>query len=423
VPIEIQTRLLMLSGGKADASGTTPAAATVLRLVGERTAGATGDARAVLRGLCDAIREGFDLDRAFGFRFLARSEELTPVAVPGSREESVLSARRLCLSDWPALVRAAAARQATLAGGVSGPALPAEAASELDVGELVVVPVGLAGEFTGFLVADKRSRTLELSEEELELLTAVGTVGGVLLEAACKQEQARRLGDLKSHFIALASHELRAPFAVMHGIITTLQHRAETLPDEQLAGIRNALYQQSERTCRLLEQLLDLSRLDAQAIPIERTRFSIRPRVEELVEMVVGEGKADVEIDVPPDLVVDVDPKAFDRIVSNLVVNAVRYGRAPITIAARQWDRHLRLAVEDRGGGVADEFVPRLFDPFSRGDDARGDGSGLGLSIAKSYAQAHGGELIYQTAHPHGARFELVLPRPHEDEPNEPGPR
>lgn len=406
----------MPSGGWTNTWGTTPPAGTVLRLVGERTAGTAGDATAVLLGLCDAIREGFALDRAFGFRFLASSEELTPVAVPGSHEDEVLSGRWLTLSDWPALVRAANSRQATLAGGMSGPALPAEAASELDAGELVVVPVGVAGELTGFVVADRRSRTLELSEAVLERLTAVGALGGVLLEAACQQEHARRLSDLKSHFIALAAHELRAPFAVMHGIIATLQYRADTLPEEQLARLRNGLYKQSERTGRLLEQLLDLSRLDANAIPIERNRFSIRPRVEELVETVVGERKAEVEIDVPPDLVVEADPKAFDRILANLVINAVRYGRAPITITARQRDRHFRLTVEDRGSGVAREFVPRLFDPFSRGDERSGDGSGLGLSIAKSYAQAHGGELVYESAHPHGARFELVLPRPHDDE-------
>ncbi len=408
----------MRSGGQKDESGPTPPAATVLRLVGEHTAGMTGDPSAVLLGLCKAIREGFGLDRAFGFHFLARSEELTPVAVPGSHEEDILSARWLSLSDWPALVRAMAAQQATLAGGVFGPALPAEAASELDVGELVVVPVGVADELTGFVVADTRSRTLALSEEQLELLTAVGAVGGVLLEAACQQEHARRLSELKSNFLTLASHELRAPFAVMHGIITTIQHRAGTLPEEQLACLRNGLYEQSERTGQLLEQLLDLSRLDTKAIPIERSRFSIRPRVEKLVETVVGERKAELAIDVPPDLEVEADPNAFDRILSNLVVNAVRYGRAPITIAARQRDRHLRLTVEDRGGGVAREFVPRLFDRFSRGDEAAGDGSGLGLSIAKSYAQAHGGELVYQRAYPHGARFELVLPRPHADEPN-----
>jgi signal transduction histidine kinase len=410
-----------MTGGKQQTSATPASAARVLRLLGERTAATTGDANAVLLGLCDAIREGFGLDRAFGFRFLAGSEELTPVTVPGSPEEDALSSHWLCLSDWPALVRAASARHATIAGGPSGPALPAEAASELDVGELVVVPVGSGDEVTGFVVADNRSRAIGLSGEELDLLTAVGTVAGVLLDAACQEEHARRLSDLKSHFIALASHELRAPFAVMHGIIATLQHRDDTLPDEQVAGLRTALHEQSERTSRLLEQLLDLSRLDANAIPLERSRFSIRPRVQELVETAVGERKAEFEIDVPADLVVDADPEAFDRIVSNLVVNAVRYGRAPITISARQRDRHFRLSVEDCGGGVASEFVPHLFDRFSRADQAT-EGSGLGLSIAKSYAQAHGGELVYQSAHPHGARFELVLPRPRRDESDESGP-
>lgn len=395
----------MPSGGQTDESGSMLPAATVLRLVGERTAGMTGDPSAVLLGLCEAIREGFGLDRAFGFRFLARSEELTPVAVPGSHEEDVLSTRWLSLTDWPALVRAMAAKKATLAGGVSGPALPAEAASELDVGELVVVPVGVAGKFTRFVVADTRSRTLELSEEQLELLSAVGAVGGILIEAACQQEHARRLSDLKSHFITLASHELRAPFAVMHGVITTLQHRAGTLPEKQLACLRNGLYEQSERTGRLLEQLLDLSRLDTKAIPIERSRFSIRPRVKELVETVVGERKAEFEIDVPPTW-------WLTRIRMRSTASSRTSSSTPFAMDALRSRSY-------RGGGVAREFVPRLFDRFSRGDEAAGDGSGLGLSIAKSYAQAHGGELVYRSAHPHGARFELVLPRPHADEPNE----
>lgn len=108
-----------------------------------------------------------------------------------------------------------------------------------------------------------------------------------------------------------------------------------------------------------------------------------------------------------------VDPDAFDRIVSNLVVNAITYGAPPVTITAEQKDTHFRLAVEDRGDGVGQDFVRRLFERFARADEQQKDGSGLGLAIAQSYANAHGGELIYGEAEPRGARFELVLPRPH----------
>ena len=106
------------------------------------------------------------------------------------------------------------------------------------------------------------------------------------------------------------------------------------------------------------------------------------------------------------------DPIALDRMLSNLIANALRHGEPPVTVTAARRDTHLRLAVEDRGEGVRREFIPRLFDRFSRSAEARGqtDGSGLGLAIAQAYARAHGGDLVYEPAVPHGARFELVIP-------------
>jgi signal transduction histidine kinase len=94
------------------------------------------------------------------------------------------------------------------------------------------------------------------------------------------------------------------------------------------------------------------------------------------------------------------------------LTNALRYGKPPVTVYARQVGERLEVAVEDRGEGVPTEFVPALFERFSRGETARprGPGTGLGLAIAQSYAEAHRGELNYRHAEPHGARFEVVLP-------------
>jgi signal transduction histidine kinase len=242
-------------------------------------------------------------------------------------------------------------------------------------------------------------------------MDVAGSFAAVVLQRALAVEELERLSRLKSQFIALASHELRAPAAVIHGVAHTVVARAEGLTPDQLAALHRTLTEHTDRLTRLIDELLDLSRLEAKAIEIERQPLQVRERVSELVRAVAGERVDDVVVDVPDDLRPQVDPAAFDRIVGNLVTNALRYGQAPISVRAVQNDRHFRLSVEDHGVGVAPGFVPRLFDRFTR-DGATGSikGSGLGLSIAQAYAQAHGGQLFYEDATPHGARFQLVLP-------------
>src|ERR671938_64884 len=117
---------------------------------------------------------------------------------------------------------------------------------------------------------------------------------------------------------------------------------------------------------KLVEQLLDLSRLDADAIEIAPERFNVRQRLEEIVSAAAADPLQDLEVPAPPDPEASADPSALDRIVSNLVTNALRYGSPPVTVNAIQHDRHLRIAVEDRGDGVPAQFVPDLFERFTR---------------------------------------------------------
>jgi two-component system sensor histidine kinase MtrB len=115
-----------------------------------------------------------------------------------------------------------------------------------------------------------------------------------------------------------------------------------------------------------------------------------------------------LELDVPGDLAAVADPLVLERVVSNLLSNAIRHGEPPIRVRAEQRDRHLRIAVEDAGAGVPEELRARLFERFARGDGDRG--SGLGLAIARAYARAHGGDLVYHEAR-RGAHFELIVPQ------------
>jgi len=115
-----------------------------------------------------------------------------------------------------------------------------------------------------------------------------------------------------------------------------------------------------------------------------------------------------VQLEIDESLALNADPLAVERVLSNLLGNATRYGKPPVVVTATERDRHVRLVVEDAGPGISDELAPRLFERFERG--SAGAGAGLGLAIAKTYAQAHGGDLLHVSG-PGGARFELVLPR------------
>jgi signal transduction histidine kinase len=255
--------------------------------------------------------------------------------------------------------------------------------------------------------------------DELAVLRTVAALTSVALDRSrlfAQERDARlaleRADHMKTNFVALAAHELRTPVTTVHGLVETLYARRESLDPARTRELETALREQALRMKSLVEQLLDLSRLDADAVDIDPHWIHVRERLDEIVAAAASTSAGTIEVDVDPALEARLDVHAFDRIVSNLVVNALRYGAPPVTITAHQNDRHFRLSVEDRGHGVPPDFVPDLFERFSRSSAARhlSGGTGLGLAIAKSYAQAHGGDLLYSDAQPSGARFELVVP-------------
>ena len=256
-------------------------------------------------------------------------------------------------------------------------------------------------------------------DDELRILDTLTALTGLALERVksfAREHEARlileRANEVQASFVALAAHELRTPVTTIHGFVRTLNHYADRLTPEREREMRLTLEEQTTRMARLVEQLLDLSRLEADAIEIRPQPLDVKWRVNQLVAVTAGGRSGDVVVDVPDHTDAVVDPDAFERIVSNLVTNALRYGAPPVTVHAERTDHHLRLSVEDRGAGVPSAFVPDLFERFSRAGVShdRTPGTGLGLAIARSYARAHGGDLLYQDAKPHGARFLLVLP-------------
>src|SRR5579862_1077393 len=279
---------------------------------------------------------------------------------------------------------------------------------EKGIKTLLGVPLMIGDRAIGVLhVGTLKPRVFQPSD--IELLQLVAERVAVAIERTQAHERAVRLDEMKLNFVAVASHELRTPAASVYGVLATLDRRWDDLTEEQRLMLVRSGHEQGERLRLLLEQLLDLSRLDSRVTTIEPRPIVVRAAVAELLKQAYGAAEPPgVRVEIPHDLAAIADPVVIERVVSNLIVNASRYGAPPVVITAAQSDNHLRISVEDHGRGVPPELERRLFERFERGPDARG--SGLGLSIARAYARAHGGDVVYVPGSK-GARFELVLPR------------
>ena len=249
------------------------------------------------------------------------------------------------------------------------------------------------------------------TDADVDLLEIVAQRAAVAIDRSLVHEQVVRLTHLQRDFIALAAHELRTPATTVYGIAATLARRE--LPEETAAELLETLYGQAERMSRLVEQLLDMSRLDAASIQVRPELLTLKPELQEIVRTNAAGQEQDVVVETPGTEKVLADRSVLERVVGNLVTNALRYGAPPVRVVGKQTDTHLRIFVSDNGEGIDPNFVPQLFDRFERSDRTRhrDTGAGLGLAIARAYARAHGGDLLYHPVAEGGTLFELVLPR------------
>ena len=382
-----------------------------LHVLARALAGGEFRARAVLERACAAVAGGFGFERVGIVRYIPETSTLIPFAAHGltSAELGALPPA-LPIAQFSAFQDALATGRAVFVEEPGGEeAVPDEIARGFGIGSFVIVPLVSDGRSLGFLTCDERGEAFSLDAAEVDLLTTFGTLIAAFLERAIEHGELRRLNELKSQFAALASHELRTPVAAIYGAVRTLDEREQELSPEQQAELRRMLSQQSKRLFELVENLLDLSRLEADSLRISPTEVEVRERLAEIVDAVFDDSR-DVRVEVSGDLRAVVDVQAFDRILSNLLANAVRHGAPPFFVSAARTNDELSVTIEDRGSGVAEEFVGSLFERFTRGATPSSEGAGLGLSIAQSYARAHGGTLTYEPAKPHGASFRVILP-------------
>ena len=277
---------------------------------------------------------------------------------------------------------------------------------ERDVGRLALI----RDEATVLRPADTRVLAL--------IAASIGSVAerAELREATTRSEVLRRTDELRSAMLAAVSHDLRTPLASIIASAGSLRQVDVQWTDPERAQFLADIESEARRLSRIVDNLLDLSRIEAGALRPDRGWYDVSALVDDVVGRLRGVTREHaVNVDVPEDLPpVFLDYVEIDQVLTNLIENAARHTgpRTPIDVRARIVGNELVIEVSDAGPGIDARLAERLFHPFVRGASGRHapPGTGLGLAVARGLVEAHGGSIAVAQRAGGGAVFRVTLP-------------
>ena len=229
----------------------------------------------------------------------------------------------------------------------------------------------------------------------------------------------RRLERVRQDFVANVSHELRTPISSIKGYAETLLEGAIN-DKENAKDFVEIIYRDSERLAKLIDDILDLSRIESDKMKMALLPTDVESMLERSISIMAKQAKA-------KSIVIKLDPGAalpkiladearISQVLINLLDNAIKYTKdaGSVTVSAREKDKYIQIDISDTGIGIPEEDIPRIFERFYRVDKARSrelGGTGLGLSIVKHIVQAHGGEVWVKSAVGQGSIFSFIIPK------------
>lgn len=226
-----------------------------------------------------------------------------------------------------------------------------------------------------------------------------------------------KLEQMRRDFVANVSHELRTPISLIQGYAEALADHVEDSPVQQDQFMK-IIIEESNRLKRLVEDLLELSRLQSGKADLEKEEinlFQVSEQVKEKYDQLFIQRNIKFKAEINQDAgTVWADKFMFEQIVLNLIDNAICYAPGgTITLTSARTQKGIELCLSDTGKGISEEDLPYLFERFYRADKSRNresGGTGLGLSIVKNLVQAHGGIISVESEAGKGTKFSLKFP-------------
>jgi signal transduction histidine kinase len=273
------------------------------------------------------------------------------------------------------------------------------------------------------MISLSREEVDAFGDEEVELVALLGRLVATALQNIRAYEaerntveELRRLSALRADFVSLVSHELRSPMAAVIGAARTLQDRWRTLNPDQREAFLALIADETNRLAALIGDVLDTSRIEAGTFNYRFVDVDLARLIEDAVSTAsVGQDEVRVRAEVSDELpFIRGDSERLRQVLQNLIDNAVKYSPAgdEVAVRARRVDGRVLIEVSDHGPGIPYDQQRVIFEKFGRADVAGGSkpGTGLGLFIARSIAEAHGGTLDVRSRPHAGTTFVLELP-------------
>lgn len=286
----------------------------------------------------------------------------------------------------------------------------------------LVTPL-LAGTRPIGMISFARSEPSAFLDEEIELISLLGRLVATAVQNIRAYEaerntveELRRLSALRADFVSLVSHELRSPMAAVIGAARTLQDRWRVLSADQREAFLALIGDETNRLAALVGDVLDTSRIEAGTFSYSFTDVDLGRLVEDaVVTASIGQDDVRVRADVVGPLpIVRGDRARLRQVLTNLIDNAVKYSEEgdEVAVTVRSESGAVRIEVTDNGPGIPRDQQRLIFEKFGRVDvpGLSKPGTGLGLFIARSIVEAHGGTLDVRSRLASGATFELTLP-------------
>ncbi|GAB4529352.1 MAG: hypothetical protein Kow0063_06370 [Anaerolineae bacterium] len=295
-------------------------------------------------------------------------------------------------------------------------------AIDFDTRSILGVPLKVKDQIIGVMELLNKIDDRGFSQDDIQIATTLAAQAAIAIENARLLDELQRAYDelaeldrLKSDFVSVASHELRTPLAVILGYASFLRQEVSGEAGEQLS----AVLQSALRLRSIIDDMVNLRHVETGEAELERDIFSMRELIQEVVAEFDQLARAKQQVlglDLPDDpLKIDGDRPKIYLVLANLLSNAIKFTppQGRVQISARRKGEEIWISVMDTGVGIPERDYERIFNRFYQVEPTltrRYEGMGLGLSIAKSMVELHGGRIWVESVVGKGSRFTVVLP-------------